>query len=385
MKQWLPLIGLTFSAFVFNTSEFMPIGLLSDIAASFNKTEAGAGVLISVYAWFVAFLSLPLMLAFSKVELRRLLFIVIGVFIVSHVLSGLATSFPLLMMSRIGVACSHSIFWSIVSPMAVRIVPEKHRSLALGMVVTGTSIAMIVGLPLGRVIGLYIGWRMTFYCIAIVAAAILAYLAVVLPKLPASENSFSFRNLPSLFKNRALLGIFIMALVMPTAHYTGYSYIEPFMFKVAHLDNDLITIALTLFGIAGILGSVLFSRYFDRYPRKFTNIVTAGVAVSLLLMHPASFNQYTVIALCILWGAVITAFNVVFQAEIIGQTSMETTSIAMSIFSGTYNLGIGLGTTVGGMVCTYVAIDYIGYFGGVLAIVAALYCGKRLLILLKMQ
>lgn len=92
IREWLPVVGLTLSAFVFNTSEFMPIGLLTDIAQAFSLSEAKAGMLISVYAWMVALLSLPLMLAVCRMEMRRLLLCVLGVFIVSHAFSAIAAA-----------------------------------------------------------------------------------------------------------------------------------------------------------------------------------------------------------------------------------------------------------------------------------------------------
>ena len=148
-KRWMALIGLTFAVFVFNMSEFMPIGLLSGIAADLDVTEARAGMLISVYAWVVALLSLPLMMLVSGMEFRKLLFCTVTLFIVSHVLSAMSHSYTALMLSRMGVACAHAVFWSIASPLAVRIAPEGRTSLALSMIVAGTSIAMIAGLPVG--------------------------------------------------------------------------------------------------------------------------------------------------------------------------------------------------------------------------------------------
>ena len=162
LKAWLPVIGLTFATFIFNTSEFIPIGLLSDIASDFGITESHAGLLITVYAWVVALASLPLMLIFAKTENRKLMLSITALFAASHILSGFSGDFYMLMISRLGVACSHAIFWSIVTPFAVRIAPEGKSSAALGLVVCGSSIAMIAGLPLGRTIGLYMGWRMTF-------------------------------------------------------------------------------------------------------------------------------------------------------------------------------------------------------------------------------
>lgn len=157
LKYVLPLLGLTVSAFIFNTSEFMPIGLLMDISQSFAMTESQTGIMITVYAWVVALLSLPLMLLVCQMEMRRLLLGTMGLFVLGQLASGLALNFPMLMAARIGVACAHSIFWSIAAPMATRLVTRTHRPLALSMIVTGSAVAMIFGLPLGRVIGLYAG------------------------------------------------------------------------------------------------------------------------------------------------------------------------------------------------------------------------------------
>lgn len=126
LGAWLPVIGLTFSAFVFNTSEFVPIGLLTDIAHDFSISEAGAGMLITIYAWVVALASLPLMLMVSKMENRKLMLVILCVFIISHILSAFSYNYYMLMVSRIGVACAHAIFWSVVSPLAVRVVVLWH-------------------------------------------------------------------------------------------------------------------------------------------------------------------------------------------------------------------------------------------------------------------
>lgn len=382
-KAWLPVVGLTFAAFVFNTSEFIPIGLLTDIANDFHTTEAHAGLLITVYAWVVALASLPLMLVFSRMEQRKLLLIMISLFIASHILSSVSTTYVLLMISRIGVACAHAVFWSIVSPMAVRVAPEEHRSTALSMIVTGTSIAMIVGLPLGRVIGLAVGWRVTFFYIAVAALAVFILLSLIFPKMP-SRNTVSVRKLPALVRTPALWGIYVLTTLLVTAHYTGYSYIEPYLGQVAGLSDSWVTFVLTAFGLIGLLGSYLFSRYYDRHQGMFMRAATIGIAVFLLLLHVSSFNFYTVVFVCLCWGLSITFYNLVFQSEII-QWAPESTAIAMSIYSGIYNVGIGGGALIGGIVCTHLSMVWIGYVGGVIAIVAAVYCIRKLQPLLRKE
>ena len=134
-RFWVPLCILTVAGFTFNTSELIPIGLLSDIAGSFGVSEARAGMLITVYAWVVALMSLPLMLLFARMEYRRLMLGVVGVFVVSHIATVLSTGYYSLMVSRIGVALAHSLFWSIAPAMAVAVAPKSRRATALSALV----------------------------------------------------------------------------------------------------------------------------------------------------------------------------------------------------------------------------------------------------------
>lgn len=253
-RQWMALVGLTFSAFILNTSEFMPIGLLTDISDSFSITEATCGLMITAYAWAVMLLSLPLMIAASRIEFKRLLLGVLAVFATGQVLSAVAQTFLLLILARIVVASAHAIFWSIAAVMATRLVDVRHGSLAIGMIATGSSIAQIFGLPLGRAIGLALGWRMTFGVVGVIAIAIIAYLTAVLPVIPAGKP-FTLARLPHLFKNRPLVVMYVATMLFATGYYTCYSYVEPFLQRVASFDAGMITVSLTVFGFAGILGA----------------------------------------------------------------------------------------------------------------------------------
>lgn len=382
LSKWLPLIGLTCSAFVFNTSEFIPIGLLTDIAADFGLTEAKAGMLISVYAWAVMLLSLPLMVLATRVDLRKLMLGLMGLMAAFQFMSFASTSFGMLMASRLGVACTHAVFWSIVSPMAVRIAPPEHRQLALSMIVTGTSIAIILGLPIGRAIGLQIGWRMTFMSIGVCTALTFLYLWALLPRVQGS-GKFTFGQLPGLLSHKALTGIFIFAFATATSYYVAYSYIEPFFKQVAHMANGTITIALMIYGAAGMLGSIAFSKLYPLNRYRFVSVTVAALALCLAMLLPAAANLAATVALCVVWGMAVTAYNVAMQSEIINIAPPEGTSVAMSIFSGIFNLGIGLGAFAGGCVCSHLSIKWIGVAGCVVAVAALAYWLLRLSGLLR--
>lgn len=371
IKKWLPVISLTLSTFIFNTSEFIPIGLLTSIADDFAITESKAGLLITIYAWVVALASLPLMMAFAKTENKKLMLSLVALFTASHILSGFSNSYVMLMISRIGVACSHAVFWSIVTPLAVHVAPEGHRSTALSMIITGSSIAMIVGLPLGRAVGLMVGWRVTFLLIAILSAIVLCLLASFLPKVP-SDNNISLKTLPTLVSTPALLCIFVMTALTITGHFTAYSYIEPFLGQAAGFTNGEITMVLSAFGVIGIIVSVLFSKYYDRHQFAFLRVAVLGICICTLLLGISSGNSFIMVCTCLLWGLSINCFNISLQSCIIDYSPFGT-AIAMSIYSGIYNVGIGAGALVGGIVCSHIGIPFVGYVGGAVSFVSALF------------
>ena len=375
-KEMLPLVGMTISAFIFNTSEFMPIGLLTDIAGSFSISESKAGMLITVYSWIVMLLSLPLILLVSKIDFRKLFMGTIALFGICQIMSVLAPSYGVLMASRIGVACTHAIFWSIASPVAIRLVNDEHRSFALSMVVTGTSIATIAGLPLGRLVGQYMGWRVTFLIVGIIAFAVLVYMAFVFPKI-ASGEQFHVKDLPALLKNPVLICLYVQTILFVLGYYTVYSYIEPFMQQVAKLQNNVITIVLLIFGATGLLGSYLFSKLYDRHRFAFIGTVMATLLAWLLLLFPASKSLATMVILCAFWGITAMAFNVTTQSEVIRSVDEKgaavATAVATAIYSGLFNLGIGGGSWIGGIVCDKGAISYIGFVGAVFAVISVLF------------
>ena len=167
--------------------------------------------------------------------------------------------------------------------------------------------------------------------------------------------------------------IYIITAVIVTGHYTGYSYIEPFMYRVVHMQEQAITLTLSLFGIAGLLGSYIMSRYFPKYPRRIILSACFGMPVIMLLLLPVSWIHPGLLALlCILWGLAMTLYNIAFQNEII-LFSPHNSAVAMSIYSGIFNLGIGSGAFVGGIVCEHGSMENIGYIGGMIALSAAIY------------
>ncbi|EJA1401173.1 sugar transporter [Salmonella enterica] len=368
---WLRVVTLAIAAFIFNTTEFVPVGLLSDIAESFHMQTAQVGIMLTIYAWVVAVMSLPFMLLTSQMERRKLLICLFVLFIASHVLSFLAWNFTVLVISRIGIAFAHSIFWSITASLAIRLAPAGKRAQALSLIATGTALAMVLGLPIGRVVGQYFGWRTTFFAIGMGALITLLCLIKLLPKLP-SEHSGSLKSLPLLFRRPALMSLYVLTVVVVTAHYTAYSYIEPFVQNVAGLSANFATVLLLILGGAGIIGSLVFGKLGNRHASSLVSIAIALLVVCLLLLLPAAESEAHLAILSIFWGIAIMVIGLGMQVKVLA-LAPDATDVAMALFSGIFNIGIGAGALVGNQVSLHWSMSAIGYIGAIPACAALVW------------
>lgn len=369
---WLRVVMMAIAAFIFNTTEFVPVGLLSDIAASFNMKTAQVGLMLTIYAWVVALMSLPLMLLTRNVERKRLLIVIFVIFIASHILSVVAWDFWSLVASRVGIALAHAIFWSITASLAIRVAPAGKKTQALSMLATGTALAMVLGLPLGRLIGQYLGWRTTFMSIGIVALLTLICLIKLLPPLP-SEHTGSLKSVPMLFRRPALVGMYLLTALIVTAHYTAYSYIEPFIQTVANMGENFTTFLLLIFGGAGILGSIAFSVLGNRFPAAMLSGPILLVTLSMLLLFVAVMNPVAISVLCVIWGLAMMIIGLALQVRVLALAT-DATDVSMALLSGIYNIGIGAGALIGNQVSLHLEMSNVGYAGGLIGCVALVWC-----------
>ncbi|AFX90177.1 sugar transporter [Helicobacter pylori] len=356
------------SAFIFNTTEFVPVALLSDIAKSFEMESASVGLMITLYAWLVSLGSLPLMLLSAKIERKRLLLFLFALFILSHILSALAWNFWVLLISRAGIALAHSIFWSITASLVIRVAPIGRKQQALGLLALGSSLAMILGLPLGRIIGQMLDWRSTFGVIGGVATLIALLMYKLLPHLP-SKNAGTLSSLPVLVKRPLLMGIYLLVIMVISGHFTTYSYIEPFIIQISQFSPEVATLMLFMFGLAGVAGSFLFGRFYEKNPKKFITCAIILIICPQLLLFVFKNSEWVVFLQIFLWGIGITSLGISLQMRVL-QLAPDATDVASAIFSGSYNVGIGAGALFGSIVIHQLGLGYIGFVGGALGLLA---------------
>lgn len=369
MKSWIPTISLSFASFIFVTSEFIPVGLISEIGHSFNRTESETGMLMTVYAWVVALLSLPLTAYSAKFNRRPLMLTILGIFTLAHVFSVLAPTFYTLIISRLLVASAHAIFWAIAVPLGIRLAPEGGRERAISLVATGATLGGVLGIPLGTIFGQAFGWKMTFAAIGVCASVVGLILYRTLPSTP-SQNAGNFRSIIPLMKRKELILVYAMTAIMMTGHYAAYTYISPFLQEVGGMSKELVASIFLVFGCAGFLTSFFAPSVLKRFFKKTATLSVFIVALCLILLKGASTIFPLAVILVIVWGSAFMLFNLVLQ-NLVLTIAPDAEDVAMAGYSGIYNIGIGGGALIGSLAAAQ-SLFSVGYIGSAFVIVTGL-------------
>ncbi len=366
--QYWRVVIMACAAFIFNTTEFVPVALLTDIGQSFDMQSSDVGLMMTVYAWTVMIMSLPAMLATGDMERKGLLLKLFVIFIIGHIISVIAWNYWVLLIARMCIAVAHSLFWAITASLVMRVAPKNKKTQAIGMLAIGTSLATILGLPLGRLVGQLVGWRITFAIIAALALVVMVFIMRLLPNLP-SKNAGSLSSLPILAKRPLLIGLYATTVIIVSAHFTAYTYIEPFMVQIGELDPNLATMILLVFGVSGITASVIFNRLYRFGPTQFISGAMILLAISLTFMLASASYIATMFTLAFIWGIGISCIGLALQMRVL-QLAPDATDVASAIYSGIFNAGIGAGALFGNQIVRHIGLEYIGFSGAALAVIA---------------
>jgi len=366
--QYWRVVIMACAAFIFNTTEFVPVALLTDIGQSFDMQSSDVGLMMTVYAWTVMIMSLPAMLATGEMERKGLLLKLFVIFIIGHIISVIAWNYWILLIARMCIAVAHSLFWAITASLVMRVAPKNKKTQAIGMLAIGTSLATILGLPLGRLVGQLVGWRITFAIIAALALVVMVFIMRLLPNLP-SKNAGSLSSLPILAKRPLLIGLYATTVLIVSAHFTAYTYIEPFMVQIGQMDPNLTTMILLVFGISGVTASVIFNRLYRFGATQFIIHAILLLAISLGFMLTSAGYTATMFTLAFIWGIGISCIGLALQMRVL-QLAPDATDVASAIYSGIFNAGIGAGALFGNQITRHIGLEYIGFSGAALAMIA---------------
>ncbi|EGG46059.1 MFS transporter [Streptomyces griseoaurantiacus] len=358
----LALLALAIGAFGIGTTEFVIMGVLPEVADDFRVTIPTAGLLVTGYALGVMF-GAPLMTALgTRVSRKRMLMLLMGLFVVGNLLSAVAPVFALMLAGRVVASLAHGAFFGIGAVVAAELVAPRKKAAALSMMFSGLTVANVVGVPLGTFVGQSAGWRITFALVAALGVLGLLGVARLVPDVPRPEG-VRLRHELSALKNVQVLLAMGMTVLGFGGVFAAVTYIAPMMTRVAGFSDGSVTWLLVLLGLGMVAGNYLGGRYADRalMPLLYTSL--GGLALVLALFTVTAHYKVLAAATLPLIGALGFATVPPLQKRVLDHAHGAPT-LASAVNIGAFNLGNALSAWLGGLVIAaglgYTAPNWVG-------------------------
>lgn len=358
----LALLALAIGAFGIGTTEFVIMGLLPEVAGDFGVSIPTAGFLVTGYALGVV-LGAPLMTVLgTRISRKRMLMLLMGLFIAGNLLSAVAPVFGVMLAGRVVASLAHGAFFGIGSVVAAELVAPQKKAGAIAMMFTGLTVANVVGVPLGTLVGQTLGWRTTFAVVAGLGVIGLAGIAKLVPDLPKPEG-VRLRHELAAFRNVQVLLAMAMTILGFGGVFAAVTYLAPMMTDVAGYADSSVTWLLVLFGLGMVAGNLIGGRFADRALMPLLYISLSSLAVVLALFTFTAHNKIAAAVTITLIGALGFATVPPLQKRVLDQASgAPTLASAMNI--GAFNLGNALSAWLGGLVISaglgYTAPNWVG-------------------------
>jgi MFS transporter, DHA1 family, inner membrane transport protein len=349
---WLGLLILAGAIFVSVTSEFLPTGLLPEMAEGLDVSQSRVGLLVTIFAGTVVVSAAPLTTLTRRFRRKDLVVIVLVVFALTNFIAAVAQSYEIVAASRVLGGLAHGLFWAVVGAYAGHMVPRDQLARAVAVTAAGATVAFVLGVPLGTALGHALGWRAAF---TLVGAVILVLTVLVMKFLPRVNHIVELRTgeipLP-LTKDPSILGV-VLVCAITTVLMSGqnifYTYIVPFFTTVNGFGREWVGGLLLIYGLAGAIGLFLVGAVGGRLPRAglIGGFSLVGLAVLTLGLFPA--NQPLAIAALVLWGAAFGGTPALLQTRLLRAASRRLRDVSSAYFTTSFNIGIGGGAFIGGL------------------------------------
>jgi len=363
------LLALALASFGIGTTEFVIMGLLPDVAGDLGVTIPQAGLLVTGYALSVAFGSPFLAVATARMDRRKALLLLIGIFILGNLLCALAPNYALLMAARIVTALCHGAFFGLGAVVAATLVPDQKKAQAIAMMFAGLTLANVLGVPFGTALGEAVGWRNTFWAVVVIGFAAAFALYAWLPRNMPTPHMKLIHEARSLGSTQVILAMLI-SVVVSASLFGVFTYITPILENVTLISPHEVTLMLLLFGIGLTAGNFLGGWLGDwkLMPSVIGILALLIPVLSLFTLTSASLVPAAVTIFC--WGLLAFALISPLQMRVVNEAA-QAPNLASTLNQGAFNLGNAAGAWIGGLALTNgLAYRELPWIGVALAAVA---------------
>ncbi len=356
---WGAVLAMSLAAFALVASEFMPVSLLTPLAADLHVTEGQAGRAIGISGAFALVTSLVMPMLAGRLDRKVLLLALTVLMIASGTIAAFAPNYAMFMVGRAFIGVAIGGFWSMSAAVAMRLVPDRDVPRALAVLNGGNALATVVAAPLGSFLGAAIGWRGAFFCVVPVAALAFLWKMFSLPALrvvdrPASDNVLRLLKRPSVAFGMAAVSLFFMG------QFTLFTYLRPFLETVTQVGVGTLSFMLLLLGVAGFAGTTLIGGILRH--RLYRTLVVMPLLLAVIAMALVAFggSVAAVTVLLAAWGLIATSAPVGWWTWL-AQTLPRDAEAGGGLMVAVVQLAIMLGATVGGLL--FDASGYRATFG----------------------
>ncbi|MDR9434737.1 MFS transporter [Pontimonas sp.] len=360
------LMLLATAVFVSVTAEFMPTGLLPQIARGLEVSEAQVGLLVTIFAATVVLTAMALSILTRRYSRKSLVVAALIVMALSNVLAAVAPSFAVMVAARVVGGLAHGLFFALANAYAAYLVPRERLGRAVAILTAGGTMAFVLGVPLGTALGNAFGWRLAFIALAVIILSLALALMVTLPQvsrevaLSTGEIALPVRRDPTL--PLVLVAALIVVLALG-GHNTFYVYIAPYLIDVAGFEGQGVAGVLFVYGGAGALGVAAAGVLGDRFPRGALVGMLLVATVSIAMLGARGTGDLWVISMVVIWAAAFGGIPALLQLRLLRAVSVRLRDFGSAVLVTAFNVGIGGGALVGAVLYDPIGVQALAYAG----------------------
>ncbi len=371
-KTMNPIFFIALGLFGVYTIEFGVVGILPAIIERYSISTSQAGMLVGAFAIVIALFGPFMVLLLSKLNRKNVLMTCLFIFAGSSLLSAYAPNFYVLLALRVIPALFHPVYFSLAFVTAISLYPKEKATQASAKAFVGTSMGMVLGIPITTYIQHQLSFEAAFLFCTLVNIAAGIGIAIMLPKTPKAEKVTYGKQLDILRKIPLWINIGAATFIF-AAMFSVYSYSAEYLEQVMGMNGETVSVMLVIFGIGGVAGNLLAGRLIGIHMARTTVFQPIVLALSYFLLSLGETSSIVpIILIMVLWGAVHTSGLIITQIWLTSEAP-EAPEFATGLYISFINLGVFIGSAAGGMF-----IDFLGVKGtiwsGLLFVVLALAC-----------
>lgn len=352
---------LTIGVFGILNTEMGVIGILPSLAEHFNVSVSKAGLLVSLFALVIAVSGPTMPLLFSGINRKKVMLLVLGVFVVGNIVSIFTTNFTIALIARVIPALFHPIYCSLAFSVAATSVSKEEAPKAVSKVFIGVSAGMVVGVPIASFIASTISLQMAMVFFAVVNA--IAFFATLLfvPSMPVTEK-LSYGAQLSVLKKFVTWQSIVAVIFLNSAIFGVYSYLAEYLKTVTNMSSNTITIMLFVFGGANIIGNVLAGKLLTKIALSSVVLFPFVLGAVYILLFLFGHLSVPMAIITLFWGILAGVGGNINQYWIMS-SAPEAPDFANGLFLTSANLGTTIGAAIGGLFISSMGTEYVVLVG----------------------